>query len=68
MHVFLFFSSRPESPGSSLSVVRQKPEAKTPVTKSKSTHDQQVESTRVERDMTTFLQKLRDAAQPKPSQ
>lgn len=64
--VFPLLPSRPQSP---VTTNRQNPEAKSPVKESASANGQLfVEASgRTKTDMTTFLQKLRDAAQPKPS-
>lgn len=69
MCVFSLFPSRQEIPGSPATTGRRKPEAKTPVKKSVSAPGQPlVEApSSAKADMTTFLQKLRDAAQPRPS-
>lgn len=52
-----------------MSAVRQEPEVAAPKEKSESVDRQpSVEvSNRVGKDMTTFLQKLREAGQPKPA-
>lgn len=63
------FPSRKKRPAFPPSAARQRTEAKTPVKKSENVHTQLFvdASSRAEKDVTTFLQKLRDAAQPKPS-
>lgn len=62
------FPSRQKSPGLTASTVSRKPEART-TPKSKSATEQSFLEAprRAEKDVTTFLQKLRDAAQSKPS-
>ncbi|XP_051267354.1 nucleolar protein dao-5 isoform X2 [Dicentrarchus labrax] len=58
-----------ENTSPSVSAVRQEPEVATPKKKSESVHGQPPleVSTRVGKDMTTFLQKLRDAGKPNPA-